>query len=91
LLYGDDEIEALHGRLVASMAPAETMQGLDWMARALNPCELAALLTDMRTKAPPEAFGAALGLVRQALSPQRWARLAQSLGLSLGHAPTPAA
>jgi hemerythrin HHE cation binding domain-containing protein len=86
-LYGDDEIEALHGRLVASIAPAEMMQALGWMARALNPAELAALLAGMRAKAPPEAFGAALGHVRQALSPHRWARLAQSLGLSL----TPAA
>jgi hypothetical protein len=81
-LYSDDELGALHGRLVASIAPAEMMQTLGWMARALNPGELAALFVDMQAKAPPEVFGAVLAHVRPLLGAGRWAGLARALGLS---------
>ena len=81
-LYSDDELGALHGRLVASIEPAEMMRALGWMARALNPGELAGLLADMQSKAPPEVFGAVLAHVRPLLGAGRWPALAQTLGLS---------
>ncbi len=80
-LYDDAELQALHGRLLASVAPRDSLQALGWMARALNPAELAELFGGMRRQAPPEAFNAALALARSHLDPARWLRLAGALGL----------
>jgi hypothetical protein len=81
-LYSDDELAALHERLVASIEPQELMEVLGWMARALNTAELGGLFQGMRAKAPPAAFEAALAAARAQLGDTRWARLARSLGLA---------
>lgn len=80
-LYDDAELQALHGRLLASVAPRDSLQVLGWMARALNPAELTELFGGMRHQAPPEAFNAALALARSHLDPARWLRLAGALGV----------
>lgn len=80
-LYDDAELEALHGRLLASVAPHDSLQVLGWMARALSLAELAELFGGMRRQAPPEAFHAALGLARGHLDTGRWVRLAGVLGV----------
>ncbi|MFO1339028.1 MAG: hypothetical protein U1F53_12515 [Burkholderiaceae bacterium] len=80
-LYDDAELQALHGRLLASVAPRDSQLALAWMARALNPAEVAELFGGMRRQAPPEAFGAALALARGQLDAGRWQRLAGTLGL----------
>lgn len=80
-LYDDSELEALHDRLLESIAPHTTLETLHWMAQALAPQELAALLAGMQRKAPPEAFAAVLGCLRAQLGEQRWMHLARALRL----------
>jgi hypothetical protein len=79
-LYSDDEIAALHDRLVASIPPDEMALTARWMAAALNPQELAALFREMQQKVPAPAFEALLGIARAQLDAGRWARLARALG-----------
>lgn len=80
-LYDDDELNALHDRLLASIPPAEMMDTLRWMGPALAPRELAALLADMQRKAPPAAFAAVTQMLRPLLDPGRWVQLAALLDL----------
>jgi hypothetical protein len=80
-LYTDAELGALHGRLVASIEPAELMQVATWMARASHPQELAGLLAGMQSGMPPQTFDALLSLMRPQLDEGRWAKLARALGL----------
>jgi hypothetical protein len=80
-LYSDEELLALHDRLVASIAPAEMALVARWMAAALSVPELVAMFSDMRGKAPPPAFEALLGVARTQLDERRWAQLARGLGL----------
>jgi hypothetical protein len=80
-LYSDDELMALHDRLMAAVPPHEMMLAARWFAAALNPQELALAAGGMQQKAPPAAFAALLDVMRPQLSEQRWAQLARSLGL----------
>lgn len=41
--YSDEQLAAIHGRLVAAIPPAEMAVGLHWMQAALAPAELAAM------------------------------------------------
>jgi hypothetical protein len=79
-LYSDEELVAIHDRLVASIAPAEMGHAVRWMAAALSVPELVAVFSDMRGKAPPPAFEAMLGGARTQLDERRWAQLARALG-----------
>jgi hypothetical protein len=80
-LYSDEELFALHERIVAHVDPALMMEGLGWMASAVRPQELAGLLDDMQRKAPPEAVRAVLTHMRTRLDDTRWAKLARALRL----------
>lgn len=80
--YTDEELLALHDRLLASIPPAEMFEALALMARALNPRELSALLEDIRQKSPPPAFATVLNHVRNQVVPGRWARISQALAQS---------
>jgi hypothetical protein len=77
--YSDAELQDIHGRLVASIPPAEMMGWLRWFAVALSPAELAGMLGDMRAKAPAEAYAAVLHLVRSHVDARRWAVLERAL------------
>lgn len=79
-LYSDAELEAIHDRLLASIAPAEMALVVRWMSTALTVPELAQMFGDMRAKAPPPAFEAMLDIARVHLEPRRWAQLARALG-----------
>lgn len=81
-LYSDEELISLHDRLLASVPPAEMAQVVHWMAAALSVPELTLLFSDMRSKAPPPAFEALLGVARPQLDERRWAQLARALGLA---------
>jgi hypothetical protein len=81
-LYSDEELLAIHGRLVASIPPAEMALVVRWMAAALSVPELAMLFADMRQKAPPAAFEALLDVARTQLDERRWGQLARALGRS---------
>ncbi len=79
-LYSDEELLALHDRLLAAVPPAEMALVVRWMAAALNPAELAALFSAMQAKAPAPAVEAMLDIARTQLSEKRWAQLARALG-----------
>lgn len=81
--FGDAEILAMEGALVASLSPAENEFALRWMARGLNLSELQSLLHGARAAMPAEAFTAALGLVRTELDTARVQRLDERLGAAL--------
>lgn len=81
-LYSDEELVAIHDRLIAVIPPAEMAVVARWMGAALSVPELARVFGDMRRKAPLPAFEALLGIARAQLSERRWAQLAQALGLA---------
>ena len=81
-LYSDEELMAMHARLMATIGPAEMALTARWMAAALNPQELAALFGEVRLNAPAEAFAALLDIARSQLDENRWAKLARALGLT---------
>lgn len=79
-LYRDDELVELHDRLMATIPPQEMALVVRWLAVALSVPELAILFADLRTKAPPQAVEALLGVVRSQVPAPRWARLAAAIG-----------
>ena len=80
--YTDEELIALHDALVASIAPEEMMAYARWLLPAMNAPERAAMLADMRAKAPPAAWEAMLAVARERLDDGDWARLARDLGVA---------
>jgi len=62
-LFGDDEIRAIEARIVASHAPAESMQALRWMLPSINHGERLQILEGLR-HAPAPVLQGALGLAR---------------------------
>lgn len=80
--YSDAELMALHGALVASIAPPEMMRAMRWMLPAISHAERVEMLGDMQAKAPPPAFAAVLDLARQVLSTPDWASLCRALNVS---------
>ncbi|HEX2546925.1 MAG TPA: hemerythrin domain-containing protein [Ramlibacter sp.] len=79
--YTDAELVAIHDALVASIPPHEMMLTVRWLVPFMNPIERLMLLSDIRGKAPAEAFQAMLEVVRPHLDAQEWAKLARGLGL----------
>lgn len=80
--YRDDELMALHQRILASLPPAETLQVMRWMVPASNPAERTQVLGGMQAAAPAEAFAAVLDAVRPHLDERAWNRLARALGVA---------
>ena len=62
-LFSDDEIRAIEARIVASHAPAESMQALRWMLPSVHHGERLFLLEGLR-RAPAPVLEGALGLAR---------------------------
>lgn len=83
--YGDAELQALEGELVASIPPQEMMDTLRWMLPAMAPAERLNMLSGMRANAPAPAFDAALARIRPHLSARHWQLLCQGLGLADGN------
>lgn len=79
-LYSDEELAAIHDRLLATIAPDEMALNARWMAAALSVQELSVLFGEMQHKAPAPAFEALLGVARTQLDERRWARLSRALG-----------
>ena len=80
--YTDRELAALHGRLVASLPPAENLFVLRWMIPAMTPAERLEVLGGMKAHAPAPAFAAALDVVQPHLDLRGWAKLARGLDLA---------
>ncbi|HWI84128.1 hemerythrin domain-containing protein [Ramlibacter sp.] len=80
--YSDAELVQLHDALIAAIPPQELMDTLRWLVPAMNPGERAALLGDIRAKAPAPAFQAIADAAQAQLRPAEWAKLARALGLA---------
>jgi len=75
-LYSDEELQAIHHRLLAASEPRLLRVLVGWMSVALAPRELAALLGLVRRLAAPADAAALLAVVQQRLDASRWARVA---------------
>ena len=80
--YSDDELAALHDRLMASLPPEEVMQVARWMVPALTPEERAGLLNGIKYGMPPEAFVHLVDMLRPHLDQRAWAKLAPAIGVA---------
>ncbi len=78
--YTDEELLAIHDRLVASIPPQEMAATLRWMLPNLSAPERAALLGGMALSLPRAAFDGVLVLARQNLNARDWLKLMMALG-----------
>jgi len=79
---GPDGVIGLHIAILSSIPPEEMAAGLAMMLPAMNLDDRAEMLTGMRMSAPPEAFGAVVGLARSVLRPVDFDALATRLELA---------
>jgi hypothetical protein len=68
-------------RQLASLSDAELSEALQWLGRALNPQELAALLADLQQAGDGARFGHALQALGEHLDAARWDQLARAMEL----------
>jgi iron-sulfur cluster repair protein YtfE (RIC family) len=80
--YGDAELAELHGRLMASLAPAEKELAARWMLPASTPAERSAMIGGMKAELPPEALLGLMAMLRPHLDAPGWAKLAGAAGVS---------
>jgi len=71
----DDELAAIHDRIVASIDAQEMAQVIRWMAPSLTPYERATLFGSLQAKAPAEVFHRLLEVARPHLAPREWNKL----------------
>lgn len=74
--YTDEELMALHGRILASIGPREMSETLRWMIPALTPAERAEVIGGL----PPEVQAPVLASARALLNDNAWAKLCRALG-----------
>ena len=80
--YGDAELAELHGRLLASLSPAEKELSARWMIPASTPTERAAMIAGVKAELPPEALLGLMTMLRPHLDPAGWTKLAAAAGVS---------
>jgi hypothetical protein len=80
--YADAELAALHGRLLASLGPADKELAARWMVPASTPAERAAMIAGMRAELPPEALLGLMTMLRPHLDPAGWTKLAGVVGVN---------
>lgn len=80
--YSDEELMALHARLLASLPPEENLFALRWMIPAMTPAERLEVLGGLKAHAPAPAFAAALDVVQPHLDLHGWAKLSRGLDLA---------
>jgi len=73
--YSDAELQALDGRIVASIGPQEMAVWLRWMLPAFNPAERAQLVGSL----PSEARPPVLAQARDLLDDAAWGKLCRAL------------
>jgi len=81
--YGDAELGALHGRLLASIAPQEHLLVARWMVPASTPAERAAIVGAAKAQMPPEALLGVMRMVRPHIDDAGWAKLAAAIGIDV--------
>ncbi|MBP6900070.1 MAG: hemerythrin domain-containing protein [Burkholderiaceae bacterium] len=74
--HADGELQAIEGRILASIGPDEMGLWLRWMIPALSPAERAQMIAGM----PQEARAPVLELARARLDDTAWAKLSRALG-----------
>jgi hemerythrin-like domain-containing protein len=77
--YSDDELNDVHERLLASIAPQDQLVVLRWMVPALPPADRAALLRNMQTKLPADVMAALMASLMPHLSARAWDKLMAAL------------
>jgi iron-sulfur cluster repair protein YtfE (RIC family) len=77
--YGDDELVALHQRILAALTPEEMALGMRWMLVGSSPAERTRLMAGLRADAPPPVFDAILAIAHECLDTAAWNKLAASL------------
>lgn len=76
--YSDAELQAIEGRILASIGPQEMTLWLAWMLPAFNPKERAQLIAGL----PLAAQAPVLASAHSLLEPTAWAKLCKSLSNS---------
>jgi hypothetical protein len=77
--FSDDELAAIHERIVASLEPKKMAEVIRWMAPSLTPVERALLFGNLQAKAPAEVFRGLLEAARPHLTPRDWNKLVFSI------------
>ena len=78
--FDDTELQAIHGRILASVGPTQLAEFLRWLAPAMTPVERAGLVSGMRTAMPAEVFAGIVALIRSVLAEGDWSKLLSALG-----------
>src|SRR4029079_2985507 len=78
--YSDAELDALHGRLMASIAPQEHLLVARWMLPASTPGERALVAGAAKAQMPPEALLGVVSGVRPHLGDNGCAKSAHRTG-----------
>ena len=73
--FSDEELAAVHDRIIASIDAREMAQVIRWMAPSLTPYERTALFGALQAKAPAEVFQRLLEVARPHLAPRDWNKL----------------
>jgi len=73
--FSDQELAAIHDRILASIDAQEMAQVIRWMAPSLTPFERSALFGALQAKAPAEVFQRLLEVARPHLAPRDWNKL----------------
>jgi len=71
----DEELAAIHDRIIASLDAQEMAQVIRWMAPSLTPYERAGLFGALQAKAPAQVFQGLLEVARPHLAPNDWNKL----------------
>lgn len=77
----EQELDALDGRIRATLPPEQMPVMMRLMLPALSTPELSALLSAARAQMPPPVFAQLSGLAREVLGSERWASAAWRVGL----------
>jgi hypothetical protein len=78
--YSDAELLALHGAILASIAPEKMMAVMPFILSSVNHTERHAMLEGMSQKMPREAFRGVLAVAQSCLAQREWTKLGAALG-----------
>jgi hypothetical protein len=77
----DDALRALHGRILASIAPARVPEWMELVLSAASGPERVALVAGLRAQLSPQEFAAATGRARSRLGPGGWGAVVEAAGV----------
>lgn len=79
--HDDDGLRAIHGRVMARMAPPRSLEWLGVIFPAVNRPERAMVLQALRAAVPPDALPHAIAPLRASISAAEWADAAAAAGI----------